>query len=183
MTNWHDFWTDPKRFTRLVSFNWKRPNTLRRPLCQSSIRRWKAVCQSSVNRRRDADNSWPCYILLTLSQITVDCYRSRRNGIGGDTQSNILIYRIRRYCKATSEYSPIRSIGLTLIGIFMVASWCLAEGYWNEHQLHRVAIWALFFIPLIVLQQIKNLCIILYRDICRVILCEEWHHQWLCSVI
>jgi len=25
------------------------------------------------------------------------------------------IYRIRRYCKATSEYSPIRSIGLTLI--------------------------------------------------------------------
>jgi len=25
------------------------------------------------------------------------------------------IYRIHRYCKATSEYSPIRSIGLTLI--------------------------------------------------------------------
>jgi len=25
------------------------------------------------------------------------------------------IYRIRRYCKATSEYSPIRSIGLTLL--------------------------------------------------------------------
>jgi len=25
------------------------------------------------------------------------------------------IYRIRRYCKATSEYSPIRSIGLTLV--------------------------------------------------------------------
>jgi len=24
------------------------------------------------------------------------------------------IYRIRQYCKATSEYSPIRSIGLTL---------------------------------------------------------------------
>jgi len=28
------------------------------------------------------------------------------------------IYRIRRYCKATSEYSPIRSIGLTLLTIF-----------------------------------------------------------------
>jgi len=25
------------------------------------------------------------------------------------------IYRIRRYCKATSEYSLIRSIGLTLV--------------------------------------------------------------------
>jgi len=48
MTNWHDFRTDPKRFMRLVSFKWKRPNTLRRPLCQLSIRRSMAVCWSSV---------------------------------------------------------------------------------------------------------------------------------------
>jgi len=48
------------------------------------------------------------------NQITVDRYRSGRISIGGDTQTDI-IYRIRRYCKATSEYSPVRSIGLTLI--------------------------------------------------------------------
>jgi len=32
------------------------------------------------------------------------------------------IYRIRRYCKATSEYSPIRSIGLTLVFIVAMVS-------------------------------------------------------------
>ena len=35
-------------------------------------------------------------------------------GIGWDTQT---IYRIRRCCNATSEYSPMRSIGLTLVNI------------------------------------------------------------------
>jgi len=45
-----------------------------------------------------------------MSRITVDRYRSGCIGIGGDTQTDI-----RRYCKATSEYSPIRSIGLTLV--------------------------------------------------------------------
>jgi len=31
------------------------------------------------------------------------------------------IYHIRRYCKATSEYSPIRSIGLTLLQVQLIA--------------------------------------------------------------
>jgi len=50
------------------------------------------------------------------------------------------IYRIRRYCKATSEYSPIRSIGLTLLsgigrGVPFVQSVCWV---WQWHKGRKV---------------------------------------------
>jgi len=35
-------------------------------------------------------------------------------GVSVSAETRKPINRIRRYCKATSEYSPIRSIGLTL---------------------------------------------------------------------
>jgi len=35
-------------------------------------------------------------------------------GVSVSAETRKAIYRIRRYCKATSEYSPICSIGLTL---------------------------------------------------------------------
>jgi len=45
-------------------------------------------------------------------------------GISVSAETRKPIYRSRRYCKATSEYSPIRSIGLTLfITIFNLHYW------------------------------------------------------------
>jgi len=41
-------------------------------------------------------------------------------GVSVSTETRKLIYRIRRYCKATSEYSPIHSIGLTLLKIILI---------------------------------------------------------------
>jgi len=45
-------------------------------------------------------------------------------GVSVSVETRKPIYRIRRYCKATSEYSPIRSIGLTL--------------YYTSHSAHPV---------------------------------------------
>jgi len=39
-------------------------------------------------------------------------------GVSVSAETRKPIYSIRRYCKATSEYSPIRSIGLTLVLMF-----------------------------------------------------------------
>jgi len=43
-------------------------------------------------------------------------------GVSVSAETRKSIYRIRRYCKAMSEYSPIRSIGLTLIGMTVVSA-------------------------------------------------------------
>jgi len=49
-------------------------------------------------------------------------------GVSVSAETRKPIYRIRRYCKSTSEYSPIRSIGLTLMltrNFNISYVWCL----------------------------------------------------------
>jgi len=45
-------------------------------------------------------------------------------GVSFSAETRKPIYRIRRYCKATSEYSPIHSIGLTLLPSSL---WCCVK--------------------------------------------------------
>jgi len=57
-------------------------------------------------------------------------------GVSVSAETHKPIYRIRRYCKATSEYSPIRSIGLTLLatlkGLHLSKLWVQVQGYSGE---------------------------------------------------
>jgi len=53
-------------------------------------------------------------------------------GVSVSVETRKPIYRIRRYCKATSEYSPIRSIGLTLT-ISLLPLCVLHEGRGQVH--------------------------------------------------
>ena len=81
------------------------------------------------------------HVFQSPSPITVDRYRSGRIGIGGDTQTDISIYCIRRCCNATSEYSPISCIGLTLLYIIGFVIKCYTHtfnGPLSERQ--RVAV-------------------------------------------
>jgi len=45
-------------------------------------------------------------------------------GVSVSAETRKPIYRIRRYCKAASEYSPIRSIGLTLVFVPIALDTC-----------------------------------------------------------
>jgi len=73
----------------------------------ASRRRSVDVCMAGrVNARR-------------LMRPTANRY-SCTAGVSVSVKMRKLIYRIRRYCNATSEYSPISNIGLTLMLMFPI---------------------------------------------------------------
>jgi len=64
-------------------------------------------------------------------------------GISVSAETRKPIYRIRQYCEATSEYSPIRSIGLTVENEFLVILKPAVPNYENANILCYVG--TLFF--------------------------------------
>ena len=90
-------------------------------LC-SALPLLRASCMQSArwNVNRNAGlisvNAAVCFTRLP-NPITADHYRYSGWDVLVSAETRKPIYCIHRYCNATSEYSPICSIGLTLIVI------------------------------------------------------------------